>query len=85
MLAAFMLVHRFGDDTWRAKVISVEGREVCTEPDKGERDPGWAVPFCLDYGAVTASGKPVPVRVGQCIEIESKHPAFYVNRVVPCA
>lgn len=83
MVVAFLLAPRFGDDTWRAKVISVEARQVCTKPDKGEEDPGWEVPFCLR--SVTESGDPVPVRVGQCIEVESKHPTFFVTRVVPCA
>jgi hypothetical protein len=44
------------DDPWRAQVLSIDGATVCTKPDKGEKDPGWAVPFCMDDGLVTEHG-----------------------------
>ena len=75
----------FGDNTWRAQVISVDGQQVCTTPDKGERDPGWNDPFCFHDGLRTESGEVVRAEVGDCIEIKSMHPSFYVKRVVDCA
>lgn len=75
----------FGDDTWRARVTSVEAQRVCTTPDEGEEDPGWADPFCFDDGLTTEGDDAVEVQVGDCVEIESSHPAFYVRGIVDCA
>lgn len=74
----------FEDNTWRARVISVDGSRVCTTRDAGERDPGWADPFCLDDGLVTEDGDVIRAGVGECVELASVHPAFYANKVVAC-
>lgn len=72
-----------GDDTWRARVVSVDAQQVCTTPDVGERDPGWSDPFCLEVGLETLNGE--AVEVGDCIELESLHPAFYAKGIVDCS
>jgi hypothetical protein len=73
------------DDPWRAQVLSIDGKTVCTKPDKGEKDPGWAVPFCMDEGLVTEDGGVLMVEPGACVLLRSSHPVFYAIRPVPCA
>lgn len=70
---------------WRAMVVEVSGQRVCTVPDKGEKDPGWAKPLCLEDGLVDHDRLPLTVSVGECVEIHNHHPVFFVHKGVPCS
>lgn len=74
----------YRSDPWRAKVVEVEGKRVCTIPDVGEKDPGWAKPLCLDKGLVDHDQRAFAVELGQCVEIHNHHPVFVAHRIVPC-
>lgn len=70
-------------DPWTAKVVSVEGPEVCTETVAGD-DGGFVQPLCFDEGIPTSDGRRLSVDVGTCVELDVSHPEIYANRVVRC-
>lgn len=87
--AVFILVtsppYGWFEHPWRVKVTSVQGDQVCTTVDHGERDPGWRDPLCFDHGLETEAGEPVSVSVGQCVQLHSCHPLIFADHIVPCA